>query len=230
MQQIADGAGAPIAASDAPSFTWLGSSAVLAVHEGGTINVYAALGGGSSLQLASSFSAPVGGPLIVSAPVLASTDTGLVLTYTNSDGSISLNRLELLSANGTPLPGVLLAADGSLDVSQAALQWQTTSLDATNSGISSSLASTPVSLDGILLLANVRNASNPTNEIWLNAIANASDPASTTWLNTTVQLRDGSGGWSISQQAGSSAPTAVSASWAESLSIFTTTPFACSNW
>ena len=214
LQQIADGAGAPIAASDAPSFTWLGSSAVLAVNEGGSINVYAALGGGSSLRLASSFSAPVGGPSIVSAPVLASTDTGLVLTYTNSDGSISLNRLELLSANGTPLPGVLLAADGSLDVSQAALQWQTTSLDATNSGISSSLASTPVSLDGNLLLANVRNASNPTNEIWLNAIANASDPASTTWLNTTVQLRDGSGGWSISQQAGSNAPTAVSASWA----------------
>ena len=202
LQQIADGAGAPIAASDAPSFTWLGSSAVLAVHEGGTINVYAALGGGSSLQLASSFSAPVGGPSIVSAPVLASTDTGLVLTYTNSDGSISLNRLELLSANGTPLPGVQLAADGSLDVSQAALQWQTTSLDATNGGISSSLASTPVSVDGTLLLANVRNASNPTNEIWLNAIANASDPASTTWLNTTVQLPDGNGGSILSQRAG----------------------------
>ena len=202
LQQIADGAGAPIAASDAPSFTWLGSSAVLAVNEGGSINVYAALGGGSSLRLASSFSAPVGGPSIVSAPVLARTDTGLVLTYTNSDGSISLNRLELLSANGTPLPGVQLAADGSLDVSQAALQWQTTSLDATNSGISSSLASTPVSLDGNLLLANVRNASNPTNEIWLNAIANASDPASTTWLNSTVQLPDGNGGSILSQRAG----------------------------
>ena len=202
LQQLQGSETTAIAASGTPSFTWLGTTAVLAVNERGSINVYAALGSGSSLRLASSFSAPVGGPSIVSAPVLASTDTGLVLTYTNSDGSISLNRLDLLSANGTPLPGVQLAADGSLDVSQAALQWQTTSLDATNSSISSSLASTPVSVAGNLLLANVRNASNPTNQIWLNAIANASDLASTTWLNTTVQLPDGNGGSILSQRAG----------------------------
>jgi len=199
LQQITDGAA--IAASDAPSYAWLGTSAVLAVNESGVIKVYGALAGTTSLQLVSTFTAPSGGPSITSAPVLTTSDTGLVLTYTNSDGSISVNRLELLSPNGTPLPGVSLTADGGVDVSEAAINWQSTVLTNANSGISSSLASTPVVVDGNLLLANVRNDSTPDNQIWLNAIPQASDPASTTWLNSTVQLADGNGGWSISQPA-----------------------------
>jgi len=214
LQQLQGSDTAAIAATGTPSFTWLGTTPVLAVNEAGTIQLYAALGGGSSLQLVSSFTAASGGPAISSDPVLTSTDQGLALTYTNSDGSISLQRLNLVNADGTPLPGVQINADGSLDVSQAELQWLSTTLNASNSGLTTSLASTPVSLNGNLLLANVRNNSSPNQQIWLNAVPNASDPGSTTWLNSTVQLSDGSGGWSISQQAGSIAPSAVSVSWA----------------
>ncbi|MCX5949403.1 MAG: hypothetical protein NTY67_14920, partial [Cyanobacteria bacterium] len=202
LQQLVGGSGTAIEASAAPSFAWLGTSAVLAVNDGGVINVYGALGGSSSLQLASTFTAPSGGPTITSAPVLTTSDTGLVLTYTNSDGSISVNRLDLLSPGGTPLPGVTFTANGGVDVSEAAINWQTTTLTDANSGISSALASTPVVVQGNLLLANVRNSSTPDNQIWLNAIPNASDPASTTWLNTTVQLPDGNGGAILSQRAG----------------------------
>ena len=214
LQQLQGSDTTAITATGTPSFTWLGSTPVLAVNEVGSIKVYTGLGGGSSLQLASSFTAPSGGPAIVSDPVITTTDTGLVLTYTNSDGSISLQRLNVLNANGSPVAGVQFNDNGSINVSQANLQWLSTTLNSGSSGLSTSLASTPVSLDGNLLLANVRNNTNPNQQIWINAVPNTSDPTSTTWLNSTVQLRDGSGGWSISQQAGSSAPTAVSASWA----------------
>ena len=202
LQQLVNGSGAGISASSAPSFTWLGTSAVLAVNEAGLIKVYGALGGSSSLQLASTFNPPSGERAITSAPVLTTSDTGVVLTYTNPDGSISVNRLDLLSPAGSPLPGVTFTADGGVDVSEAAINWQSTLLTDANSGISSSLASTPVVVEGNLLLANVRNSSTPDNQIWLNAIPNASDPASTTWLNSTVQLPNGSGGSILSQRAG----------------------------
>ena len=138
----------------------------------------------------------------MSAPVLTTTDTGLALTTTNSDGSISLQRLNLVGSNGVPLPGVQISDTGSVDVSQANLQWQTTILTESNSGISSSLASVPVSVNGNLLLTNVRTSYSENTEIWINAVANASDPTSTTWLNSTVQLPDGEGGWTIQQQSG----------------------------
>ena len=192
----------PITATATPTATLLGSVPVLAVNDNGSINVYAGVQGSGSLQLSSSFTAPMAGVTILSAPVLTTTDTGLALTYTNSDGSISLNRLEFLSANGTPLPGVQVNPDGSIDTSNADLQWQSTVLTQSNSGLSTSLASTPVSVNGTLLLANVRNNSSPNDQIWINAVPNLSDPGSTTWLNSTVQLADGSGGWSISQQTG----------------------------
>lgn len=191
----------PITTTDAPSFTWLGDVPILALNNNGTINVYAGTQSGATLQLASSFLAPAG-LSIVSAPVLTTTDTGLALTYTNSDGSISLQRLNLVSSNGTPLPGVQFTNDGGIDVSQADLQWQSTILTESNSGISSSLASTPVSVNGNLLLTNVRNTTSQDSQIWINAVPNASDPDSTTWLNSTVQLPDGNGGWILSQQAG----------------------------
>jgi hypothetical protein len=213
LQQLLNNEGVDIAADATPSFTWLGTTAVLAVKQGASINVYAALGGGSSLQLTSSFSPQPGAPAIASAPVITSTDTGLALTYTNSDGSITLQRLNLLNANGTPVAGVQFKDDGSIDVSKANLQWLSTTLDAGTSGISSSLASTPVSVDGNLLLANVRNSTSANTQIWVNAVPNSSDPDSTTWLNTTVQLPDGKGGWAISQQAGAFGD--VDPSWQE---------------
>ena len=208
LQQLLNNEVVDIAADATPSFTWLGTTAVLAVKQGASINVYSALSGGSSLQLTSSFSPQPGAPAIASAPVITSTDTGLALTYTNSDGSITLQRLNLLNANGTPVAGVQFKDDGSIDVSKANLQWLSTTLDAGNSGISSSLASTPVSVDGTLLLANVRNSTSANTQIWVNAVPNSSDPDSTTWLNTTVQLPDGKGGWAISQQAGADHPVA----------------------
>ncbi len=218
LQQLLNNEGVDIAADATPSFTWLGTTAVLAVKQGAEINVYAVLDGGSSLQLTSSFSPQPGGPAIASAPVITSTDTGLALTYTNSDGSITLQRLNLLNANGTPIAGVQLQDDGSIDVSKANLQWLSTTLDAGTSGISSSLASTPVSVDGTLLLANVRNSTNANTQIWVNALPNSSDPDSTTWLNTSVQLPDGKGGWAISQQAGANHPVAfgvINPGWQE---------------
>jgi hypothetical protein len=208
LQQLLNNEVLDIAADATPSFTWLGTTAVLAVKLGASINVYDALGGGSSLQLTSSFSPQPGAPAIASAPVITTTDTGLALTYTNSDGSITLQRLNLLNSNGTPVAGVQFKDDGSIDVSEANLQWLSTTLDAGTSGISSSLASTPVSVDGTLLLANVRNTTSAKDQIWLDAIPNASAPDSTTWLNTTVQLKDGSGSWAISQQAGADHPVA----------------------
>uniref|UniRef100_UPI003137E965 hypothetical protein n=1 Tax=Synechococcus sp. UW140 TaxID=368503 RepID=UPI003137E965 len=192
----------PISATEAPSASWLGGVPVLALNNNGTINVYAGAQSGGSLELTSSFTATSSEPAISSAPVLTTTDTGLALTYTNSDGSITLQRLNFVSSSGAPLSGVQFNSDGSINTSNADLQWKSTTLTAANSGISTSLASTPVSVNGNLLLANVRNSASQSNQIWINAVPNASDPDSTTWLNSTIQLSDGQGGWSISQQTG----------------------------
>jgi hypothetical protein len=146
--------------------------------------------------------------------VLTTTDTGLALTYTNSDGSISLQRLDVLTANGTPVEGVQVNSDGSVDLSNADLSWQSTVLTTANSGLDSSLATVPVSVSGNLLLANVRNSSSDNTEIWINAVPNLSDPESTTWLNSSVQLPNGSGGWTLQQQSGTVAIGTFTPSWA----------------
>ena len=169
----------PITATDAPSLTWLGSVAVLAVNDSGTINVYSALPNSQSWQLNSTFPSNSDQLTINTAPVLATTDTGLALTYGTSDGSINLQRLDVLDAQGN-------------DVQQA---WVTTTLNQVTGGLSSNLATVPLSVDGNLLLTSVLSANS---EIWLNAIPNIGDPQSVTWLNTTVQL-----GSVLSQRAGS---------------------------
>lgn len=193
---------APISATSAPTAAYLADVPVVAVNDGGTIEVYAALSGSLTLQRTSTFTAAIAGPAISSAPVLGATPTGLALTYSTADGSISLNRLDVVNNNGSPLE------------SDADLRWQSTTLTAANSDLSSSVASVPLSVDGVLVLANVRNSTSQANQIWINAVPNLNDPDSTTWLNSTVQLSDGSGGWSISQQAGSEAPIALTPSWA----------------
>ena len=185
----------PIVATTAPSLTWLGQDAVVAVNNSGTVNVYESIPSSLSWQLASSFTAASGSPQISTAPVLATTDTGLALTYGTSDGAINLKRLNLLNAQGE-----LLTAPPS---------WSSTVLNQANGGLSSDLATVPLSVDGTLLLANVRNAND---QIWLNAVPSLGDPASTTWINSTVQLSDGQGGWSISQQ-GSDTLTSVAPTW-----------------
>ena len=151
------------------------------------MNVFAAIPNSLSWQLASSFSSASGEPAINTAPVLATTDTGLALTYGTSDGSITLQRLNLLDSKGYLLDGEQL--------------WAATTLNQENGGFTSDLATVPLSVDGNLLIANVRNGAQ-NEQIWLNAVPNLGNPDSTTWLNTSVQLPDGSGGWTIQQQSG----------------------------
>ncbi len=170
----------PIVATAAPSLTWLGQDALVAVENSGTVNVYGAIPSSLSWQLASSFTAASGSPQISTAPVLATTDTGLALTYGTSDGAINLNRLNLLNSQG--------------DVLADPQPWSSTVLNQANGGLTSNLATVPLSVDGTLLLANVRSAND---QIWLNAVPSLGDPASTTWLNTTVQL-----GSNLGQRAG----------------------------
>ncbi len=182
----------PIVATAAPSLTLLGQDPVLAVNRSGTVNVYAGMPNSLSWQLASSFTAASNLPQISTAPVLATTDTGLALTYGTSDGAINLNRLTLLNGQGA------LLADPQ--------PWASTVLNQANGGLSSNLATVPVSVDGTLLLTNVRSTSN---QIWLNAVPTQSDSTSSTWLNTTIQLPDGS----ISQQAGVYSTAPLSPAW-----------------
>ncbi len=186
----------PIKATAAPAATMLGADPVIAVNENGTINLYSPSPSGSSLILASSFSANGSDPAINSdvAPGLTATNTGLALTYTNTDQSISLERLDFFSLDGEAKDGVILSVDG-FDASAADLLWQRTTLNSTNSDLSTSVASAPVVVDGNLLLTSIDADSAA---VQITAIPNSSDPISTTWLNSTIQLPDSNGQSSIS--------------------------------
>jgi hypothetical protein len=199
----------PIKATAAPAATLLGADPVIAVNNGGTINIYSPGSSGSSLILASSFPAS-GSDLAISAsvaPGLTTTDTGLALTYTNINKSVNLERLDFFSLDGEAKDGVILTADG-FGVSTAGLQWQRTNLNASNSDLITVVATVPVVVNGNLLLTAVDAT---TSEVRITAIANGSDPASTTWLNTTIQLPDGNGGWLISQPITNATSTLIAA-------------------
>ncbi|MFN9923979.1 MAG: hypothetical protein ACK55H_08130 [Cyanobacteriota bacterium] len=207
-----------IAATAAPTATWLGDVPIVAVNNTvdatSTINVYSVGGSTQSWTLASSFTASGDQPAIsAAAPGLTTTDSGIALTYINSDRSITVNQLNLLNLNGTPVDGLQFNADGSLTPSPgqpADLRWSGSTYTAANSGISSNLSSTPIDINGTLLLANVRPDGTPEEtQFWLNALPAAQDPDSTTWLNTTLQLSDGSGGWLVQQQGGADHPVAI---------------------
>jgi hypothetical protein len=165
-----------IAATEAPSLTWLGDQAVVAVTNDSTVNVYAGIPNTLSWQLASTFTAATGDAAIDTAPVLATTDTGLALTYGTSDGAINLQRLDLLDANGQ-----------LRDTNQS---WLQTTLNTANTGLDSTLASVPVVVNGTLLLSNVRT----NNAIWLNAIPVNDAPSSSSWKNSAVQLAESNSG------------------------------------
>lgn len=167
----------PIAATKAPSLTWLGDQAVVAVTNDSTVNVYANIPNTLSWELASTFTAASGDAAISTAPVLASTDTGLALTYGTSDGAINLQRLDLIDANGQ-----------LRDTNQS---WLKTTLNLANTGLASSLASVPLNVNGTLLLSNVRSNNNA---IWLNAIPVNDAPNSSSWKNSSVQQSVANGG------------------------------------
>ena len=216
---------ASIAATAAPSLSYLGAEPVLAVNEGGSIKVYAGLPGGLSWQLASTFTAGSTQPAIgsSSAPVLAATDTGLALTYTDSSGAVNLQRLDLISLAGAAREGVRFHSNGGFSLDKDTdLLWQSTVLNSSNAGLSTNLPTVPLSVEGTLLLANVRNSASQSDQIWLNAVPAASDPESTTWLNSTVQLADHKGGWSISQQK--VLTSALAPSWSDTIGQSPTAP------
>ena len=186
----------PILATAAPSGTTLLDVPFIAVNDNGTINVYGPDESGSNLTLATSFSAGNNSGInTASSPGLTTTETGLALTYTNQDNSINLERIDFLSIAGELEDGVVLL-DGGFDTSKADLAWITTTLSGTQGGISTELGSTPVMVDGNLLLSSIDATSNA---VHLSAIPVLSDPDSTTWINSTIQLPDYNGGWLISQ-------------------------------
>lgn len=188
----------PITATQSPTATWLGNTPVLAVNNNGSVNVYAGTVGNASLELTSSFTAPSTGPAISSAPAILTTSTGLVLSYTNADGSVNLNRLDILNPNGTLAAGVVLDSVGRIDTSLASLTWDTIVLDQANSGLYTTLGSALLSVNELLFLANISGGSN---SVLLSAIPSTAEASDTIWLNSTIQLSDGNGGWSIAQAA-----------------------------
>jgi hypothetical protein len=190
----------PITASAAPSATLINGSPVLAVNNNGTLNLYTG-NGGKTFSLASSFSLFGGFDSDITPAGLTTTDTGLALSYLSAPYSVSLQRLNFLQLDGTPVDGVVFNADGSIDTSNANLQWQ-----GLNLGLGTNLATVPLSVNGTLLLGST---SDNSNQVQLKAIPVLSNPGSTTWLNSTVQLPDGNGGWTLQQQAGGSSLSAV---------------------
>uniref|UniRef100_UPI003137C4B1 hypothetical protein n=1 Tax=Synechococcus sp. UW140 TaxID=368503 RepID=UPI003137C4B1 len=198
-----------ITATAAPTATLLNGLPVLAVNNGGTINVYTGAGG-RTFTLNSSFSPGDANAAGTTSAGLTTTATGLGLSYRNTDGSVSLQRLNFLQLDGTPVNGVVINADGSIDTSKANLQWEGINL-ASSSGVSTSLATTPLNVNGSLLLGSVSNSTGELDQVQLHAVPALSDPASTTWLNSTVQLPDGNGGWWAQQQADPSTSSTLTA-------------------
>ncbi len=198
-----------ITATAAPTATLLNGVPVLAVNNGGTINVYTGAGG-RTFTLNSSFSPGDANAAGTTSAGLTTTATGLGLSYRNTDGSVSLQRLNFLQLDGTPVNGVAINADGSIDTSKANLQWEGINL-ASSSGVSTSLATTPLNVNGSLLLGSVSNSTGELDQVQLHAVPALSNSDSVTWLNTTVQLPNGNGGWWAQQQADPSTSSTLTA-------------------
>ena len=199
----------PITATAAPVATLLGVDPVVALNNDGTINLYIPSASGSSLTLASSFSATQNNEPAISrttAAGLTSTDTGLALSYTNDDQSVSLQRLDFFSLDGATADGVNLSADGFVST-DTDLLWQTTLIDSINGGMSTNLASVPVVVDGNLLLTSIDANSDA---VQINVVPALHEPDSSSWINSTIQLPDGAGDWLISQ-SNASAPSTLTA-------------------
>jgi hypothetical protein len=199
----------PIVATAAPTATLLNGVPVLVVNNGGTINVYAGAGG-RTFTLNSSFSPGNSNDAGITAAGITTTNTGLALSYRNTDGSVSLQRLNFLKLDGTPVNGVVINADGSIDTTKANLQWEGIKL-ASSSGVSTSLATTPLNVNGTLQLGSLNNTTSELDQVQLHAVPALSNPNSVTWLNTTVQLPDGQGGWLAQQQADPSTSSTLTA-------------------
>ena len=118
------------------------------------------------------------------APGLAATGTGLALTYTNGEQQVVVNQLQLLEAAGDS-PTWLINSNP---------QWQSSVLE----GVSSSLGSSPVVVNDLLLVGTV----NSSLDVGLQAVSSSDAVPWLTWMDSTVQLPDVNGGLFLSQRAG----------------------------
>ena len=170
----------PIQATNGISSALLGEVPVLAVQNYDLIDIYSPAASGQSWELTSSL--PDALYDLSTGISLTSTPTGLALAY-NATSGISLQRLDVLSSDGSLIP-------------TDKLSWQGIQLN----GLSNSEPPSLVNANGALLLGSAV-VNGP---IQLNAIPALSNPGSTTWLNSSVQLPDGQGGWTLQQQSGGS--------------------------
>ena len=211
QERLADGSSAPIRSLTAPSLTSLGDGVLamaVGASEGGSalIRVLTSTPGSLRWSEASRFAATA--EALATGPSLASTDTGLALTYGTAGNGVLLQRLDLIDLEGNTLN---TAADLEPLIQQT---WQPTTL----SGLTSAVGSVPLMVNGTLLLGNVRADAAQNTQIWLNAIAAPQRDDRNIWIDTTLQLPDGNGGWLVQQQAGADHPVAfgvINPGWQE---------------
>lgn len=183
----------PIASSETTKGYGLSDLVVGYDNTSTAINLYTATLNNSTFTLATQFQ-DTSSNLIASAPALTTTPTGLVLTYVNLDGSVSLNRLDVLDTNGVLLAGVQVNSNGVVNTSQANLQWQSTLLNASNGNLPAQRASVPVSVDEGLLLMNINaSGSSTANQVWLNAVPPLNNPDSILWQTSALSRPSGFG-------------------------------------
>jgi len=202
QERLPDGSSAPIRSLTAPSLTSLGDGVLamaVGANEGGSalIRVLTSTPGSVRWSEASRFAATA--EALTTGPSLASTDTGLALTYGTAGNGVLLQRLDLIDLEGNTLN---TAADLEPLIQQT---WQPTTL----SGLTSAVGSVPLMVNGTLLLGNVRADAAQNTQIWLNAIAAPQRDDRNIWIDTTLQLPDGNGGWLVQQQAGADHPVAI---------------------
>ena len=182
-------AGTPILSATALAGTLLEGSPVLAYGQaGGSGSALSAIAlltpdsGGVLWQQQDTL--PLTGAVPSNAPGLAATGTGLALTYTNADQQIVVNQLRLLEAAGDS-PTWLINTNP---------QWQSSVLE----GVSSSLGSSPVVVNDLLLVGTV----NSSEAVGLQAVSSSDAVPWLTWMDSTVQLPDVNGDLILSQRAG----------------------------
>lgn len=212
----------PIIATAAPSATLLNGVPVLAVNNTGSITIYAGAGGRIFTPF-STFSPGDSNGAGTTTAGITTTNTGLAVSYRNTDGTVSLERLNILNLDGSPIQGVLITPDGSIDASGANLQWQGINLGG-SSGVTSELATSPLNVNGTLQIGSISNRPGQQNAVQLHAVPQLNSPESVTWLNSTIQLADNDGSWLVQQLAGAHAPAALALPWTDTKGQSPTAP------
>ena len=211
----------PIIATAAPSATLLNGVPVLAVNNAGSITIYAGAGGRTFTPI-STFSPGDSNGAGTTTAGITTTNTGLAVSYRNTDGTVSVERLNFLTLDGSPVKGVVITPDGSIET-RTDLQWQGIKLDS-SSGVRSEQATSPLNVNGTLQIGSISNRPGQQNTMQLLAVPQLSSPESVTWLNSTIQLADNNGGWLVQQLAGAHAPAALALPWTDTKGQSPTAP------